>query len=581
MRLMTGEKGAEQPIDKYVRFKNDISQWYAEMDEAGLTKQEQKYLEPYFLSSYGVPPSQEQLMKMLMDPNLCNFTLAEANTARKIVGKKQTEKIPALKEKVLAQASSPSLGQYIWSCGLGPQMGYSFSVIHALAYSFVGMQTLYLATHFDPVYWDTACLIVNSGALEDAEDSTDYAKIAKALSEVLSNKITVGLPDINKAAAGFEADAENHQILFGLKGISNVGDDVVLSIIRNRPYSSPKDFYNKVKPKKKAMIELIKGGAFDEMMDRKQCMIWFIWYTCDKKSNLTLQNMPTLMKKNLIPDEGELQLSKRIYEFNRYLKAYCLKNKEDTYFILDNRAVNFLCEIEREKLILTDEYSNLVLNQKVWKKIYDLYMDPIRNWIKENKTDILQTLNTQIFLDDWNKYALGNFSSWEMESLSFYFHPHELSKVDYNKYGFSNFFNLSEEPEVDHMLSFKDKEIPIYKLTKICGTCLSRNKNSSTVTLLTREGVVNVKFRKEYFSLFDKRISERGIDGVKHIIEQSWFEKGSMIMVQGIRNGDTFISKKYKNAGMPHQLYKIDKVDETGDIAIRSDRYKGEMEDGD
>lgn len=120
MRLMTAEKGAEQPIDKYVRFKNDISQWYKEMDEAGLTKQEQEYLEPYFLSSYGVPPSQEQLMKMLMDPNLCNFTLAEANSARKIVGKKQTEKIPALKEKVLAQASSPNLGQYIWSCGLGP-----------------------------------------------------------------------------------------------------------------------------------------------------------------------------------------------------------------------------------------------------------------------------------------------------------------------------------------------------------------------------------------------------------------------------------------------------------------------------
>ena len=59
MRLMTAEKGAENPIDKYVRFKNNISLWYKEMDNAGLTKEEQKTLEPYFLSSYGVPPSQE------------------------------------------------------------------------------------------------------------------------------------------------------------------------------------------------------------------------------------------------------------------------------------------------------------------------------------------------------------------------------------------------------------------------------------------------------------------------------------------------------------------------------------------
>lgn len=54
------EEGGESPLDKYVRFKNDISLWYKEMDEAGLTKEEQKALEPHFLSSYGVPPSQEQ-----------------------------------------------------------------------------------------------------------------------------------------------------------------------------------------------------------------------------------------------------------------------------------------------------------------------------------------------------------------------------------------------------------------------------------------------------------------------------------------------------------------------------------------
>ena len=173
MRLMTAEKGAETPMEKYIRFKNDISLWYHEMDNWGLTKEEQASLEPYFKSSYGVPPSQEQLMLMLMDPNICNFNLMEANTARKIVGKKQMSKIPELHQKILDSASSDRLGKYIWQNGVGPQMGYSFSVIHALAYSFIGFQTAYIATRWSPIYWDAACLVVNSGSLEE-EDENEY-----------------------------------------------------------------------------------------------------------------------------------------------------------------------------------------------------------------------------------------------------------------------------------------------------------------------------------------------------------------------------------------------------------------------
>ena len=122
MRLM-GEEGEERPIDKYYRYKNNISLWYKEMNDFGLTKTEQEVLEPYFKQSYGVPPSQEQLMKMLMDPNICNFSLGDANKARKVVGKKLMDKIPALRDKVLKSAKSEKLGQYVWKYGAGPQMG--------------------------------------------------------------------------------------------------------------------------------------------------------------------------------------------------------------------------------------------------------------------------------------------------------------------------------------------------------------------------------------------------------------------------------------------------------------------------
>lgn len=59
IRLMAPEKNAEQPLNKFARFRKDISQWYAEMDKYGLTKQEQKILEPILLPSSGLCEAQE------------------------------------------------------------------------------------------------------------------------------------------------------------------------------------------------------------------------------------------------------------------------------------------------------------------------------------------------------------------------------------------------------------------------------------------------------------------------------------------------------------------------------------------
>ena len=206
------------------------------MEDFGLSKSEQKILEPYFLSSYGVPPSQEQLMLMLMDENICNFDISEANKARKIVGKKLIKEVPALHQKVLDRAPNKKFGEYVWKYGLGPQMSYSFSVIHALAYSFIGYQTAYIATNWNPIYWNTACLIVNSGALDpENEKSADYAKVAKALGDIISRDIKVSLIDINKSSYGFKPDVENNEILFGMKALSNINAATVQAIEEGRP----------------------------------------------------------------------------------------------------------------------------------------------------------------------------------------------------------------------------------------------------------------------------------------------------------------------------------------------------------
>ena len=422
-------------------------------------------------------------------------------------------------------------------------------------------------------------MIVNSGATDPENGGqTDYSKIAKAMGEIINAGINLSLVNINESGYGFKPDVKNNRILYGMKAMLNVGDDVIEATIANRPYASPKDYYYKVKPGKQAMISLIKGGAFDDMMDRKMCMAWYIWETCDKKKKITLQNMSSLIKYDLLPESSEKEITaRRIYEFNRYLKSICTTKSDDIYYHLDTRAIDFLNEIDYSNLICGG--ADYLLDKKQWDKVYQKWMDVFREWMNFNKDEILQLLNDRIFKEDWEKYAKGNLSSWEMEALCFYYHEHELSHVDNQRYGFVNFYSLPENPVVEKTFKRGGKEINIFKLSKICGTCIAKNKTKSIVTLLTTDGVVSVKFRKEYFSLFDKQISERGADGVKHVVEKSWFNRGSMIVVTGIRSGDDFISKKYASSG-GHQLYKIDKINKDGSLTLRSDRYQGEAEDG-
>ena len=596
MRLMTAEKGQETPMEKYIRFKNNINLWYKEMDEYGLTKEEQKVLEPYFKSSHGVPPSQEQLMRMLMDEKICHFTLAEANAARKIVGKKQMSKIPALRQQVLDQAASPCLGHYIWSCGVGPQMGYSFSIIHALAYSFIGFQTMYIATRWNPIYWNTACLIVNSGSLEEDSDfeededgyivekkekSTDYSKIAKALGDIINKGIKVSLVDINRSDYSFQPDVDNNEILFGMKALNNVGGPVIEQIKARRPYAGIADFMAKCPLNKSAMISLIKAGAFDKLdkenaesagvETRMWVMAYYLSKVCDAKKRLTLQNFNGLMQHDLIPKELEFQ--KRTFVFNKYLKA---NQKVGKYYVF-----NSACEEFYNQFFDTDQLE--VINgltcilQTRWDKIYQDTMADARTWLQNNQESMLKKFNTVLFKECWDKYAQGNISAWEMESLCFYYHEHELAHVNMYKYGISNFFDLPTNPPIDTMFKRNGKEIPIYQTFKIIGTVINKNDTRSSISILTLNGVVTVKFTKDYFAMFNRQLSEVQEDGTKKITEKGWFTRGTKVMVTGFRRDDMFIAKTYTKT-QTHQLYKITNID-GGNMILEHERKNAAEEE--
>lgn len=576
IRLMA-EDGGEPPMEKYVRFKKNPELVHKEMKKYGLTAQEEKALNKYVGKSYGIGISQEQLMRTLMDPDICNFSLKEANKARKTIAKKRMEEIPILKENVFKKAKSAALANYVWDWIVSPSAGYSFSDIHSTSYSFIGFQTAYLATHWNPIYWNTACLIVDSGSLEESEGQTDYAKIAKALGKIISNGISVSLVNINESDYSFKPDAANNRILYAMNALNKVGGDVIGNIIKNRAYKSLNDFLVKCPLNKTVMVSLIKSGAFDETDEvwaktvnpsapRRAIMAYYISKICEPKKKLTLQNLSTLIQKNLLPDS--LSLERQVFLFNKKLKNQ--KEGKEYYLLKEDDFLFYEEHFSEDDLIIVDGKN--LLPQSKWDNIYSKMMNNIREWLKENQERVLNELNDLLFKECWDKYAAGTVSAWEMESMCFYYHEHELAKVNTSKYGISDFNKLPTVPKAEKFFKRKGKEIPIYETTRIIGTVLGKNDVRSTVSILTTTGVVDVKFTKEYYANYNRQLSEVQLDGTKKVIDKSWFTRGTKIMVTGYRIDDTFRAKSYSHTST-HQLYRIKDVTNDGqDIILEHER---------
>lgn len=574
IRLMAQEKGAETPLEKYARFKKDISLWYQEMDSYGLTKEEQKILEPVLKISYGLCESQERFMMLVQIPECGGFDLNFSDRLRKSVAKKDPAGYKACEkeyfERVQERDLSKNLCNYVWNVCVATSRGYGFNLSHTLAYSLVALQEMNLAYKYPIIFWNCANLIVDSGTIEGIDDKpSDYNKIARAVNKNKLAGIKVSLIDVNKSELSFTPDAETNTIHYGLGGLQGVGNEVAQTIIDNRPYNSIEDFMDKTKVNKTVMVSLIKSGAFDQFGKRKDIMKQYLYTTINPKKRLTMQNFNALIENSLVPQK--LKFQKQVFNFNKGLKKDCKYNAD--YFALDGVYYKFYIKFFSEDNIEPIE-NKLCLNKKTWKKEYNSVMSAARQYIIDNQQELLDKLNNKMLKDAWNKYAAGTISHWEMESLGMYYHKHELINIDNSLYDIVDYTKLDRTPIVDYTFKRNGAEIPIFKTFKIAGTVIAKDEMHSQITLLTTTGVVEVKMSKEYFSQYNKRISEVRPDGTKKIMEQGFFQRGVMLVCNGIRRGDTFVLKAYKRKGnVQHQLYKITKVNKDGTIEMTNNRY--------
>ena len=221
-------------------------------------------LAPILKDTYGVMIYQEQVMQVAVA--LAGFSMGEADTLRKAMGKKQLEVLMPFKEKFIAGAVDKGYDRRLAADVFDmivPFADYGFNASHACAYGLVAYQTAYLMAHH-PVEYMASVLT----SVKDDKDRKPYYLYA-----CRGMDINVLPPDVNESELDFApAPGDAPAIRYGLSAVRNVGEGAVTKIIEARradgAFTSFADFCRSVDPSvltKRVLEALVQAGAFDSL----------------------------------------------------------------------------------------------------------------------------------------------------------------------------------------------------------------------------------------------------------------------------------------------------------------------------
>lgn len=217
-------------------------------------------LEPILKETYGIILYQEQVMQIANA--IGGYTMSQADTLRKVMGKKKVADMEKEKPKFLDGAKNLNIDENkaktIWD-QMETFAEYGFNKSHSAAYAIITYQTAYLKAHY-PVAFMAALLT-------SEKDNRD--KIIKHMSNCKEMGISILPPDINESEKDFSISGDH--IRFGLTAVKNVGESAIESVIAMRKeakFTSFIDFLSRVdlrKVNKRVIESLIKCGAFDTL----------------------------------------------------------------------------------------------------------------------------------------------------------------------------------------------------------------------------------------------------------------------------------------------------------------------------
>ncbi len=222
--------------------------------------------------TYGCIVYQEQVMKIVQV--MAGYSLGQADNIRRIMGKKQVDKIDQEREKFINGWTDPEGKKSIpGAVKLGHDRAvaehifdemkefakYAFNKSHAAAYAYIAYQTAYLKCYYEK---ELITAVINN-RITNADEIRKYVTLAR------NEGIEVLPPDINKSRTYFRV--EGNAIRFGLGGLKHVGVGVTECIDKEREengeYKSFEDFITRAVEtggvNKRCIECLILTGAFD------------------------------------------------------------------------------------------------------------------------------------------------------------------------------------------------------------------------------------------------------------------------------------------------------------------------------
>jgi DNA-directed DNA polymerase III PolC len=236
---------------------NEFIQEYLKRLHTGVWEPIHPIIEDVLDETYGIMVYQEDVSKVAV--KMAGFSHAKADGLRKIMSKKdKAQRLADYREQfwqgALSRGVSDTDIQRVWEM-INSFSGYSFCKPHSASYARVSFQAAYLKTHYPAEFM--AAVISNQGGF--------YSTFAY-VSEARRLGVTILPPDVNHSHIRWKGG--HFTLRVGLMAIKDLSATAMKTIIQERSkqaFSSPDDFYHRVRPKKDELRALIHSGGLDSL----------------------------------------------------------------------------------------------------------------------------------------------------------------------------------------------------------------------------------------------------------------------------------------------------------------------------
>ena len=233
--------------------------------------------------------------------------------------------------------------------------GYGFNYSHALCYAYYAAMQLYLKKHY--------LLEFMCGTLDEVDRSKEFKGVRLLEQRVrycFNNCIKVVPPNVNTGEAHWSINKKN-ELVAAINNIKGFGQKDFDLIVKNRPYSSCKDFLDKTHYTKGKFENLLFSGALDDFGDRT--VLWN-WYenVYSKKSKIKKKDDGQMLLFGLEgageEQEEEVPITKRFTKKELREKFYDCNGfmiqesflKDYVHFFKSNPKIKMISEIKKKRI---------------------------------------------------------------------------------------------------------------------------------------------------------------------------------------------------------------------------------------